>query len=208
MSEKGRIKKVEAALKKELSRLIGSFGKAFGVDLDKGEILLGEKRIFFISYYFFKGFKETLRDLLEDYAELFFIDLGRRDGAAMAKELAKGKVKKGIEVMLDALAFFGWGEIKVKEMELEQGFLVLESEGAPEAQLLIDEKVESEKPVCHILSGLIAGWISQITGRRFNAREVFCRASGAEKCVFIAYDLEKGEELFLKVKRDLDEGRL
>ncbi|MDI6830296.1 MAG: 4-vinyl reductase [Actinomycetota bacterium] len=42
----------------------------------------------------------------------------------------------------------------------------------------------AEKPVCHLYAGIVAGYASAISGEELRAREVECRAAGAERCVF------------------------
>jgi len=42
----------------------------------------------------------------------------------------------------------------------------------------------SERPVCHLYTGIVAGYTSAISGQELRAREVECSAMGAPKCVF------------------------
>ncbi len=42
----------------------------------------------------------------------------------------------------------------------------------------------SDRPVCHLYAGIVAGYTSTLSGERLNAREVACAAMGAPKCVF------------------------
>ena len=42
----------------------------------------------------------------------------------------------------------------------------------------------SETPVCHLYTGIVAGYTSAISGQELRAREVECSAMGASKCVF------------------------
>jgi len=42
----------------------------------------------------------------------------------------------------------------------------------------------SESPVCHLYTGIVAGYTSAISGKELRAREIECRAMGAPKCVF------------------------
>lgn len=42
----------------------------------------------------------------------------------------------------------------------------------------------SEAPVCHLYTGIVAGYTSAISGKELRAREVECMAMGAPKCVF------------------------
>jgi len=42
----------------------------------------------------------------------------------------------------------------------------------------------SDKPVCHLYAGIVAGYASAISGEELQAREVECSAAGARRCVF------------------------
>jgi predicted hydrocarbon binding protein len=50
----------------------------------------------------------------------------------------------------------------------------------------------SNKPVCHVCAGVVAGYASAIFLRDLDAVEVACRATGAPKCVF---ELNPGQTL-------------
>jgi predicted hydrocarbon binding protein len=41
-----------------------------------------------------------------------------------------------------------------------------------------------DKPVCHLYTGIVAGYASAISGEELRAHEVECKAMGAPKCVF------------------------
>ncbi len=69
------------------------------------------------------------------------------------------------------------------------GHLEFEVEGKPLRVLLSNSQEAawlgpSEKPVCHLYAGIVAGYTSAITGEELRSREVACRAMGAPKCVF------------------------
>lgn len=42
----------------------------------------------------------------------------------------------------------------------------------------------SNRPVCHLSAGVMAGYASKMMGRRLDSREVACAAAGAPECVF------------------------
>lgn len=42
----------------------------------------------------------------------------------------------------------------------------------------------ADRPVCHLYTGIVAGYASAISGEELRAREVECRAMGDERCVF------------------------
>ena len=45
----------------------------------------------------------------------------------------------------------------------------------------------SEEPACHLSRGVVAGYASGILGQELHAREVECKAAGAERCVYELY---------------------
>jgi len=42
----------------------------------------------------------------------------------------------------------------------------------------------SDRPVCHLYAGIVAGYTSAISGEELRAKEVECSAAGAPRCVF------------------------
>jgi len=71
----------------------------------------------------------------------------------------------------------GWGHL---EFDLSTMPLKVILSNSQEARWL----GKSDKTVCHFYAGIVAGYASAITGEPFKSREVACKATGANKCVF------------------------
>lgn len=71
----------------------------------------------------------------------------------------------------------GWGHL---EFEVESQPLRVFLSNSQEASWL----GPSDRPVCHLYAGIVAGYTSAISGEELRAREVECKAMGAERCVF------------------------
>ena len=71
----------------------------------------------------------------------------------------------------------GWGHL---EFDLDSSPIRVKLSNSQEAAWL----GRSDKPVCKLYAGIVAGYASTITGEKVNAREVACAAMGAPECVF------------------------
>jgi predicted hydrocarbon binding protein len=72
----------------------------------------------------------------------------------------------------------GWGHLEFEGVTSSPMRVVLEN--SQEANWL----KPSDRPVCHLYTGIVAGYTSAISGEELRAREVECLASGAPHCVF------------------------
>ena len=72
----------------------------------------------------------------------------------------------------------GWGHLRFEGIASSPMRVLLEN--SQEASWL----GPSDKPVCHLYAGIVAGYTSAICGKELNAREVECRAAGAPHCIF------------------------
>lgn len=71
----------------------------------------------------------------------------------------------------------GWGHL---DFEVESSPMRVYLSHSQEAEWL----GPSEKPVCSLYTGIVAGYTSAISGEELRAREVECKAMGAPRCVF------------------------
>lgn len=71
----------------------------------------------------------------------------------------------------------GWGHL---EFEVQSKPMRVKLSNSQEAAWL----GPSDKPVCHLYAGIVAGYASTISGEELHAREVECKAMGAPDCVF------------------------
>ena len=71
----------------------------------------------------------------------------------------------------------GWGHL---DFDVESSPMRVYLSNSQEASWL----GASDRPVCHLYAGIVAGYTSAISGEELVAREVECAAMGAPKCVF------------------------
>jgi|GEM_PF-704785 len=80
----------------------------------------------------------------------------------------------------DASALLGWGRVEISLFDPEHGRLVLTLKNSPLARAY----GSSKKPVCHFLSGWIAGLGRTLLEREVLCEETACAAQGHERCEF------------------------
>ncbi len=71
----------------------------------------------------------------------------------------------------------GWGHL---EFDVASSPMRVSLSNSQEAEWL----GPSDKPVCALYTGIVAGYTSAISGEELRAKEVECRAMGAPRCVF------------------------
>ena len=88
-----------------------------------------------------------------------------------------------LQATAEAAADLGWGRWR---LEVDGGGLVLEVAGSPFAE----GAGRSEAPVCAPVRGMLGALAALRLGRPMRARELACRACGAECCRFVAEPLD------------------
>src|SRR5437667_12350490 len=82
--------------------------------------------------------------------------------------------------IMDAPARLGWGRLEISLFDPENGRLVLAVTNSPLARAY----GESKKPVCHFLTGWIAGLGRSLLEREVLCEETACAAQGRGRCEF------------------------
>jgi predicted hydrocarbon binding protein len=80
----------------------------------------------------------------------------------------------------ESAALLGWGRIEISEFDPERGRLLLTVKNSPLARAY----GTSKKPVCHFLSGWIAGLGRSLLDREVLCEEFTCAAQGHGRCEF------------------------
>lgn len=76
----------------------------------------------------------------------------------------------------------GWGDFRLERLDLQARELVVTVGRSPFAEAY----GPASRPVCHLIRGVVAGLAEGSFGVPARAREVECRATGAETCRFHA----------------------
>jgi len=82
--------------------------------------------------------------------------------------------------LMDASALLGWGRLEISLFDPEHGRLVLTVSNSPLARAY----GSSKKPVCHFLTGWIAGLGRNLLEREVLCEETTCEAQGHARCEF------------------------
>ena len=82
--------------------------------------------------------------------------------------------------LMDASALLGWGRLEISLFDPERGRLVLTVSNSPLARAY----GTSKKPVCHFLTGWIAGLGRSLLERDVLCEETECAAQGHGRCEF------------------------
>jgi predicted hydrocarbon binding protein len=82
--------------------------------------------------------------------------------------------------IMESSALLGWGRAEISLFEPEQGRLLLTVSNSPIARAY----GSSKKPVCHFLSGWIAGLGRTLLERDVLCEETSCAAQGNDRCEF------------------------
>lgn len=80
----------------------------------------------------------------------------------------------------ESAALLGWGRIEISSFEPDRGRLLLTVKNSPLARAY----GTSKKPVCHFLSGWIAGLGRTLMEREVLCEETACAAQGHVRCEF------------------------
>jgi len=82
--------------------------------------------------------------------------------------------------LMDASALLGWGRLEISLFDPENGRLVLTITNSPLARAY----GPSKKPVCHFLTGWVAGLGRSLLEREVLCEETACAAQGRDRCEF------------------------
>src|SRR5205809_81736 len=82
--------------------------------------------------------------------------------------------------LMDVSALLGWGRLEMSLFDPEHGRLVLTVSNSPLARAY----GSSKKPVCHFLTGWIAGLGRNLLEREVLCEETACAAQGHGRCEF------------------------
>lgn len=87
-----------------------------------------------------------------------------------------------VEFMMEMGTKIGWGRFQLEKYDGEGMLIEVRVVGSPYAEA----HGPSERPVCHLIRGVVAGVTQGIFGVPVTCREVACFATGAEACLFRA----------------------
>lgn len=108
-----------------------------------------------------------------------------REGHDLVTSLASSPVDASdpLDVLrrrIAAISLLGWGRLSVTVEDAAAQRYLVGLENSPIAEAYGD----SEKPVCHLLAGWIAGTAQSVFAENLLCEEIACRAQGRARCEF------------------------
>ena len=133
-------------------------------------------------------FEKALRELAgEDTAADCMYRVGEEYGSdVMSRYYKKINDKELVlKVILSAASYAGWGVADMKEVG-PQGLKVVFYNSHGSRSYFANNKEKSIEPVCHFMTGLMAGVYAAHMGKPCECKETKCGAKGDEYCEFVA----------------------
>jgi len=126
-------------------------------------------------------------------AEKIIYKLGRAAGLKDAEDyMKKFKLEKGNSALAGGpvnFALSGWAKVNIlPETRLpmnEDFFMIYEHPFSFESNSYLNENIKTERPVCFMNAGYSSGWCQTAFGVELIAKEIFCKAKGDDKCIFV-----------------------
>lgn len=118
--------------------------------------------------------------------------IGKSVGKNLSDNIRKTGISgsKMIEFMMDLLTMMGVGKVELHEFDVttKKGEIHIENS-------ITYRKCNGSSCSCSVLSGILAGVVSQSYKKDFHVEETGCKMKQADKCIF-KIEPEKGEEGF------------
>jgi len=113
-------------------------------------------------------------------------------GAHYREELRDLPTAHAHSSLTEAWALHGWGRISFDMADIEHGVMHVHVDGSQiAAAFMASGKDPKGKPVCSLLSGIMAGLFSHMTKAEIVAHEVSCVARKEDACRFVMGQKEK-----------------
>jgi uncharacterized protein len=158
-------------------------------DITKGRPNLGPNmrlEVYRLMQFTFRDIME--RDLGAEKTDQIFYEAGKLAGAQLYKNvLAQVKdFNAFVKGLQDTLREMGIGVLRVEEVDLEKGSLILTVSEDLDCSGLPELGYE----ICTYDEGFIAGLLESFTGKPFKVKEVDCWCTGDRTCRFTAEAIE------------------
>ncbi len=186
---------------KEKEKGVMEWIKAAKFDPEKGELTIGGRRHAIVFNGFYSDMRERMREVIGNAADAIIYDVAKEHVKAVVlyymnhfpplKLLAK--TKKGRDAVankvVDLLSAYGYGKGTLEKLDWE-GESVIVVENSFVATWYVRNNIKTDKPVCSLLRGFIAGAAEAIGGRKLDCIETECVAKGDKVCRFVVKPAE------------------
>jgi len=90
-----------------------------------------------------------------------------------------------MEMGRDVLKFTGWGDHQIMEMTPDGKKMIIKTVISPVANEYLKTRGKSKAPVCHYISGILAGVAGAVRDGEYDCKETSCAATGlSANCIF------------------------
>jgi predicted hydrocarbon binding protein len=113
-------------------------------------------------------------------------EVGYDSGKAVMKDfksvLPASKVV--ISTMMELQEMMGWGNITIKQFDLEKKYIELHWKSEI-AQSLFEKFGKQKEPMCSWPMGVVTGALEELTGLKLKVKEIKCIAKGDDHCELV-----------------------
>jgi predicted hydrocarbon binding protein len=192
------MEKAEDSPAEELNRLLGRLFRGSSYDQHTGVFRVENHRVVLVFSDTLVTTQKKMESLMgHDAASMIIYESYREAGLAIADltqksaKTEKMRLDEKITLALNVSKMLFWGNWEVREFDRQKTLLIARDSPFAEAY------GKSERPVCHPLRGICAGFAEYATGQRRECVEILCKAKGDEDCEFIVAAPENMTELAL-----------
>jgi len=154
------------------------------VDTIHFPLTIGDRRAIVLRKPIFEALIKGFREKFGSAGEAFLYYIGYEIGKEALKSHYQMSVNKNSEelVRLSEALFkaVGWGRLRILEYSSSDCFAIAIVEKSFECELA----GKTNKPYSQFIRGALAGWFSEMTGKKCSAEETKCIAKGDPYCEF------------------------
>jgi len=165
---------------------------------DEGEWRIAGSDWVLMSGANLRSWAKVTEQILGSDSKAIMYTIGMKSGEQFAKTL----VQEGLhdEELKYALEVFltngGWGRVQARVSSQEQKAIIRIHNS------IMTRGTKAKEPVCHFISGYIAGALSVIFGKKTECLETECKAKGDAFCEFRAVNIAKVETANLEKEKE------
>lgn len=197
----------QAEVFKKVDKLYTEYFSHIEKNTQEGKFLVsGERYVMYRAQSMSIFLRNELGKVLGTGVHQAVYRFGRACGSADARFfIDKFQITDPLEKMMTGPIYFAHGGYATVEFLPESApttdencLFVYNHPTSYEAEAFINADIKPDRPICHLNAGYSAGWVSEVLGMQLDAKEIACRAHGAETCTFV---LASSRNLGMHIKR-------
>ena len=184
----------------------------FHRDPAEGNITVSDERyVIYRAESMAIAMKEQLTDVLGPGAGVVIYQIGKAIGAADAKYYFEktGAQDPAMCLAMGPVSFAlgGYANVTIlpesSPVPSDDFLLVYDHPNSYEADAHLQAGISADKPVDFLNAGYSAGWCSEAFGRKLEAKEISCKATGDAQCRFVMAPARRLRDRVKEVKANL-----